>query len=101
MWFGPNMWEDYNVGDEVRVKSSSQTYTQKYAGTKAKIIRIRNNKMLVLEGFDGNEFECPSEYVEYVYKLNIPPKLQCDCGAKHTSFPNYHLYFCSLYKEKK
>jgi len=31
---------------------------------------------------------------------NSTLKKTCDCGAKHTSFPNFHSTWCSAYRSK-
>ena len=38
-----------------------------------------------------------SDYIGLPTWKEEPPKL-CDCGAKHTSFPNHHLNWCSTKK---
>ena len=51
--------------------------------------------------FDPNtylEYELGIDTLEFNFRKMIK---KCECGAKHTSFPNFHMSFCQLHKEDK
>ena len=34
---------------------------------------------------------------KYLDEFDNEEELECECGAKHTSFPNHHYYWCSMF----
>ena len=43
----------------------------------------------------------PQDHTIYRLPFNnrVKPWETCSCGAKHTSFPNHHLFYCAKYKK--
>jgi hypothetical protein len=82
-------------GCSVLIKKGTEDYTGYYAGTKAEIVKVEE-VYCVVEGFDGNQFIIPNEYLISFESYKF---INCECGAKHTSNPDYHMFFCPMYKE--
>lgn len=83
----------FNVGDYVRVRTSGKTGY------------IR--QVFPADYWNGNDHEYSVELdngegcvnlVERVLEYVNSPK--CECGAKYTSFPQIHSYWCTLYKKE-
>ena len=34
---------------------------------------------------------------KYLDTLDNEEELKCECGAKHTSFPKYHYFWCPMF----
>jgi hypothetical protein len=104
------MIKNYKVGDQVKLKQDSKTYTGKYAGTTVCIDEICLNYCNVL-GFDGKKFMLPYSYIDddLFEDDDIPPPVpkssKCTCGAHKVygeDCPDfYHYDFCPLYRPKE
>ena len=91
-------------------------YAKTYKHTDVEIVySLKNNTYRMIfckiKTFDGKEhlvlksdlmtYEEYYVYGGYENLIGTPPPIpsDCECGAKHTSMPNYHLNYCRLKKE--
>lgn len=88
-----------NCGDIVRIINTpeSKDYFGFYADSDAKIVDTTNN-IIHVELFDGNIAVSPKSFLEPISDIYNKVDSVCECGAKHTEFPNHHLFYCDLYK---
>ena len=83
--------EEYNfqIGDDVEYGSHGATITKIVPGgydTERFEIKFENTRLIPPVMF------VKSSKLTLIKAVN---KKECDCGAKHTSNPNYHAHWCS------
>ena len=90
------------VGDIVRIKNTRESadWFNFYVNSDAKIVNLESSGCNV-ELFDGSVVFSPLQHLEPIYNIYKKEDNCCECGAKATSFPNFHADYCPLYKDMR
>lgn len=86
----------YKEGQLVVLTEESKNYTSNYAGTDVRIIKIDNEVFCTVEAYDGRKFSCPYEYIMSYDEFYNKKRASCECGARYTSRPTFHLDYCPI-----
>jgi len=98
----------YQIGDKVKLKYTSKSWTCQYAGQEVEIISILSKTTSTVRATDGYEFFCPNDYFDKKTETSCTSStyiIECTCGAHKTWGENcpsfFHSDYCSLYKPRK
>lgn len=85
----------YSVGQTVYHCSEGKCVVVEFCGT-----NWINLEEYFVRDAEGTEFYTIGEELSLTPNLPFKSDKDCECGAKYTSFPNFHSDYCVLYKKR-